>query len=190
MTTCRPVSRSQIQNHHTTPPVCLAPFETTPANPSHSDPQQLFRATVQQPQRRRHSSSNRRHFLHGRDLRIRAYLNEINDQSLTLLQTQDFRPTPGLPNQIYRFNESSGMSSPLYLIPPLTSFVPGLVSIVADGFSMPNGICFSPDDRTAYVADTGLVMKDRDPTRPATMYVFPFSTTGVVSDVGFLQLCV
>ena len=27
---------------------------------------------------------------------------------LTLLQTQDFRPTPGLPNQIYRFNESSG----------------------------------------------------------------------------------
>ncbi|KAJ9091906.1 hypothetical protein QFC20_007515 [Naganishia adeliensis] len=69
--------------------------------------------------------------------------------------TQDFRPSPGLPNQVYRYNETSG-----------------LVSVVADGFSMPNGICFSPDARTAYVADTGLVMRDRDPTRPATIYAF------------------
>lgn len=60
--------------------------------------------------------------------------------------------------------------SPLRIASPLISVL-GLVSIVADGFAMPNGICFSPDDQTAYVADTGLVMKDRDPTRPATMYV-------------------
>ncbi|KAJ9111023.1 hypothetical protein QFC22_006619 [Naganishia vaughanmartiniae] len=76
--------------------------------------------------------------------------------------TQDFRPSPGFPNQVYRFNEDSG-----------------LVSIVADGFSMPNGICFSPDQRTAYVADTGLVMKDRDPTRPATIYAFDVSEGGI-----------
>ncbi|KAJ9093173.1 hypothetical protein QFC21_006490 [Naganishia friedmannii] len=76
--------------------------------------------------------------------------------------TQDFRPSPGFPNQVYRFNEDSG-----------------LVSIVADGFSMPNGICFSPDQRTAYIADTGLVMKDRNPTRPATIYAFDVSEDGV-----------
>ncbi|KAJ9097863.1 hypothetical protein QFC19_006656 [Naganishia cerealis] len=79
--------------------------------------------------------------------------------------TQDFRPTPGLPNQIYRFNETSG-----------------LVSIVADGFSMPNGICFSPDQRIAYVADTGLLMKNRDPTRPAAIYAFDVSEQGVFSN--------
>lgn len=35
---------------------------------------------------------------------------------------QDFRPVPGLPNQVYRFNATSGA-----------------VSTVADGFVMPNG---------------------------------------------------
>lgn len=45
----------------------------------------------------------------------------------------------------------------------------GLVSLVADEMVRPNGIVFSPDETKAYVADTGLVGKDRDPRRPATM---------------------
>lgn len=36
---------------------------------------------------------------------------------------QDFRPAPGLPNQVYRFNETTGA-----------------VTTVADGFVMPNGM--------------------------------------------------
>ena len=35
---------------------------------------------------------------------------------------QDFRPLPGTPNQVYKFNATSG-----------------LVSVIADGFSLPNG---------------------------------------------------
>ena len=36
--------------------------------------------------------------------------------------TQDFRPKPGLQNQVYRLNDKTGA-----------------VSVVADGFEMPNG---------------------------------------------------
>lgn len=35
---------------------------------------------------------------------------------------QDFRPAPGLPSQVYRFNPKTG-----------------LVGVVADGFNKPNG---------------------------------------------------
>lgn len=37
---------------------------------------------------------------------------------------QDFRPSPGLPNQVYRYNDRTGA-----------------VSVVADGFKLPNGEC-------------------------------------------------
>ncbi|KAI5448822.1 hypothetical protein NCC49_006343 [Naganishia albida] len=95
------------------------------------------------------------------DVAIHRPTGDLFFTDVTYGFTQDFRPSPGLPNQVYRYNESSG-----------------LVSIVADGFSMPNGICFSPDSRTAYVADTGLVMKDRNPTRPATIYAFDVDERG------------
>ena len=36
--------------------------------------------------------------------------------------TQDFRPAPGLQNQVYRLNDKTGA-----------------VTVVADGFEMPNG---------------------------------------------------
>ncbi|CAJ2513040.1 Uu.00g011590.m01.CDS01 [Anthostomella pinea] len=51
---------------------------------------------------------------------------------------QDFRPAPGLQNQVYRLND-----------------VTGAVTVVADGFSLPNGVTFSPNGSHAYVADTG-----------------------------------
>ncbi|KAI0009966.1 D-lactonohydrolase [Xylariaceae sp. FL0662B] len=51
---------------------------------------------------------------------------------------QDFRPTPGLRNQVYRYNDATGA-----------------VTAVADGFTLPNGVKFSPNGSHAYVTDTG-----------------------------------
>ncbi|RYP68440.1 hypothetical protein DL771_006704 [Monosporascus sp. 5C6A] len=51
---------------------------------------------------------------------------------------QEFRPPPGMRNQVYRLNDKTGA-----------------VTAVADGFHLPNGITFSPDGKHAYVADTG-----------------------------------
>ncbi|KAH8079386.1 hypothetical protein HD553DRAFT_135773 [Filobasidium floriforme] len=79
--------------------------------------------------------------------------------------SQDFRPTPDLPLQVYRWNQTSG-----------------LVSLVADEMVRPNGIVFSPDETKAYVADTGLVGKDRDPRRPATIYEYNVDEQGNWSD--------
>ncbi|KAI1142443.1 calcium-dependent phosphotriesterase [Hypoxylon sp. FL0543] len=52
---------------------------------------------------------------------------------------QDFRPVPGLRNQVYRYNGETGA-----------------VAAVADGFVLPNGITFSPNGSHAYVTDTGV----------------------------------
>ncbi|KAI0161173.1 calcium-dependent phosphotriesterase [Hypoxylon sp. FL1284] len=51
---------------------------------------------------------------------------------------QDFRPSPGLRNQIYRYNDETGA-----------------VAAVADGFTLPNGLAFSPNGSHVYVTDTG-----------------------------------
>lgn len=60
--------------------------------------------------------------------------NSLNDASInprngeiyftdpTYGYAQDFRPTPGMQKQVYRFNDDTGA-----------------VSVVADGFNMPNG---------------------------------------------------
>jgi gluconolactonase len=93
---------------------------------------------------------------------------------------QDFRPAPGLQDQVYRFNPDTGA-----------------VTIAADGFDHPNGmspglaqsnhtdkliylvgLTFSPDGEYAYVADTGINSGffGLDFTRPASMYVFVLSS--------------
>ena len=48
-----------------------------------------------------------------------------------------YRPEPSLPVQVYRFVPETGA-----------------VRSLADGFVEPNGICFSPDEKTVYVTDT------------------------------------
>jgi gluconolactonase len=70
---------------------------------------------------------------------------------------QDFRPAPILPNQVYRFNPSTGG-----------------VRVVATGFQKPNGIAFSPAGTTAYVTDTGAssVNPAVTETAPATIFAF------------------
>jgi gluconolactonase len=67
---------------------------------------------------------------------------------------QGYRPKPRLPNQVYRYEPQTGD-----------------IRVVADGFGRPNGICFSPDERTVYVTDTDWIHGDgtTDDSRPSTM---------------------
>ncbi|KIK57456.1 hypothetical protein GYMLUDRAFT_46348 [Collybiopsis luxurians FD-317 M1] len=67
-----------------------------------------------------------------------------------------FRPAPLMPFQVYRFD-------------PDTS----AVRVVADGFNKPNGIAFTPDGNTVYIADTGASggFMGNNGTLPATLYV-------------------
>jgi gluconolactonase len=51
---------------------------------------------------------------------------------------QGFRPRPLLPDAVWRYDPRTG----------------GAIA-VADSFDKPNGLCFSPDERTLYVADNG-----------------------------------
>ncbi|KAJ5145339.1 hypothetical protein N7448_002731 [Penicillium atrosanguineum] len=76
---------------------------------------------------------------------------------------QDFRPAPGLQDQIYRFNEDTGA-----------------VTVVADGFDHPNGLTFSPDGEYAYVTDTGIDSGffGLNFTRPASIYRFDVEEDG------------
>jgi len=50
---------------------------------------------------------------------------------------QGFRPPPQLPDAVYRFDVETG-----------------LLDRVADDFDKPNGLAFSPDERTLYVGDS------------------------------------
>lgn len=56
-------------------------------------------------------------------------------------------------------NDYEGNKSAAELPPNLYRFDPvdGILSIVADDFLGPNGLCFSPDERRLYVAETGAV---------------------------------
>ncbi|OCK92083.1 levo-lactonase [Cenococcum geophilum 1.58] len=76
---------------------------------------------------------------------------------------QDFRPLPGLRNQVYRYNFSTGA-----------------VTAVADDFTLPNGITFSPDGQRAYVTDTGIALGfyGRNLSSPASVYQFDVNEDG------------
>jgi gluconolactonase len=69
---------------------------------------------------------------------------------------QGYRPEPQLPCQIYRYDPSDGS-----------------IRAIADGFGRPNGICFSPDERTVYITDTDRHHGDGSdvPFRVSSMYV-------------------
>ncbi|KAJ5634549.1 hypothetical protein N7528_002391 [Penicillium herquei] len=74
---------------------------------------------------------------------------------------QGIRPEPKLPNQVYCYD-------------PKTK----AVRVVADGFGRPNGISFSPDEKTVYITDTAETNGDgsTDLLKPATIYAFDVST--------------
>lgn len=68
-----------------------------------------------------------------------------------------FRPEPMLPSQVYRFDPSTGQ-----------------VRVVADQFVLPNGIAFTPDGKSAFIADSGASggFLGTNQTFPATIYKF------------------
>ncbi|KAG6911028.1 hypothetical protein DXG01_005444 [Tephrocybe rancida] len=68
-----------------------------------------------------------------------------------------FRPEPLLPNQVYRFDPETGT-----------------VRVVATDFDKCNGIAFTADGKTAYIADTGASggFLGNNQTEPATIYAF------------------
>ncbi|KAG6888083.1 hypothetical protein C0995_010786 [Termitomyces sp. Mi166 len=68
-----------------------------------------------------------------------------------------FRPDPMLPNQVYQFDPGTGT-----------------VQVVATDFDKCNGIAFTADGNTAYIADTGALggFLGNDQTDPATIYAF------------------
>ncbi|KAJ5131135.1 SMP-30/Gluconolaconase/LRE-like region [Penicillium bovifimosum] len=76
---------------------------------------------------------------------------------------QDFRPAPGIQDQVYRFNPDTGA-----------------VTVVADEFDHPNGLTFSPDGDYVYVTDTGIDngFKGFDWTRPAAVYRYDVKEDG------------
>ena len=59
----------------------------------------------------------------------------------------------------------------LNILPKLPTPETGDIRVMADGFGRPNGLCFSPDERTMYVTDTDWIHGDgsRDLTRASTM---------------------
>ncbi|GAM82976.1 hypothetical protein ANO11243_009620 [Dothideomycetidae sp. 11243] len=77
---------------------------------------------------------------------------------------QQCRPAPQLPNQVYRFD-------------PRTKSI----RAVADGFSRPNGICFSPDAKVVYITDTGAIHGAAnvpvDTAGPSHIYAFDVQRT-------------
>lgn len=72
---------------------------------------------------------------------------------------QFFRPIPTIPQQVYRFEPTTGH-----------------LQVVASDFDQPNGIEFSPDLKTLYVSDTGAQHFSANKTRPATIYAFNISS--------------
>ncbi|CBX90597.1 hypothetical protein LEMA_P056310.1 [Plenodomus lingam JN3] len=76
---------------------------------------------------------------------------------------QDFRPPPGLRNQVYRLNVETGA-----------------VTVVADDFTLPNGITINPEGDRAYVTDTGIALGyyGRNLSSPASVYSFDVNEDG------------
>jgi gluconolactonase len=72
---------------------------------------------------------------------------------------QGIRPPPQLPNHVYRYDPKNGS-----------------IRVVADGFTRPNGLCFSPELDTLYVTDTGAVHGSSSvplcQTGPSHIYAF------------------
>ncbi|MCJ1305057.1 hypothetical protein MMC08_007871 [Hypocenomyce scalaris] len=74
---------------------------------------------------------------------------------------QNIRPHPQLPRQVYRYDPKTGD-----------------IRAVADGICRPNGLCFSPDEKTMYITDTdgvhgiGGYGGVYELNRPASIYAF------------------
>jgi len=79
--------------------------------------------------------------------------------------SNNFRPAPGMPTQVYRYNDRTGA-----------------VTVAADGFAMPNGITFSPGGKYAYVTDTGMWRTGLELLNPSSIYRFTVKDDGTFED--------
>jgi len=97
------------------------------------------------------------------DIAVNPRNNDVYFTDTLYGYLQDFRPPPGLRNQVYRYND-----------------VTGAATVVADGFKLPNGITFSPDGSKAYVADTGAgqAFWGYNQSEPASLYSFDVLADG------------
>lgn len=80
---------------------------------------------------------------------------------------QGFRDAPNVKNQIYKISTS------------------GVVDAVADGFTQPNGLAFSHDEKRLYVADSGFALGLQgqfDIARPHSVTVFDVGTDGLLTN--------
>jgi gluconolactonase len=79
---------------------------------------------------------------------------------------QGFRPPPALDDRVYRYDPRSGD-----------------LTVAADGFDKPNGLAFSPDERTLYVGDSGAIHApgDYDPDRPRRLVAFDVAGDGALA---------
>jgi gluconolactonase len=84
---------------------------------------------------------------------------------------QGFRQSPTLPDRVYRYDPAAGD-----------------LAVVADGFDKPNGLAFSPDERTLYVGDSGAIHApgDYDPARPRHVLAFAVGDGGRLEPLGAL----
>jgi gluconolactonase len=73
---------------------------------------------------------------------------------------QGFRPAPSQGDFVYRYDPTTG-----------------LTEVVASGFDKPNGLAFSPDERTLYIGDSGANHEPGsfDPRRPHELHAFDVS---------------
>ncbi|KAI0084603.1 D-lactonohydrolase-like protein [Irpex rosettiformis] len=91
------------------------------------------------------------------DVKIHPTSKKLFFTDVTYGWLNHFRPLPLLPSQVYRFDPDTG-----------------IIRVVADGFDRPNGIAFTKDGKTAYIADTGASggFLGNNQTEPATIYAF------------------
>ncbi|PCH42930.1 D-lactonohydrolase-like protein [Wolfiporia cocos MD-104 SS10] len=91
------------------------------------------------------------------DGKIHPKSGKIFVTDVTYGYLKHFRPAPILPNQVYQFD-------------PVT----GNIRVVSDELVRPNGLAFSGDGNTAYIADTGAAVGflGINQTYPATIYAF------------------
>ncbi|KAK4124749.1 calcium-dependent phosphotriesterase [Parathielavia appendiculata] len=99
------------------------------------------------------------------DVSINPRNGELYFTDPTYGYLQDFRPTPGMPRQVWRFNEATGV-----------------VRVAADGFNMPNGITFSPTGSHVYITDTGMTQAfyGTNFTSPSTIYQYDVNEDGTL----------
>lgn len=96
------------------------------------------------------------------DVKIHRQTGMIFFTDVTYGFLNHFRPAPLIPSQVYRLDPTTRR-----------------VRVVADGFDKPNGIAFSEDGKTAFIADTGSSggFLGNNQTEPATIYAFDVHPT-------------